>query len=130
MFKRAGRGHEEGGIAATPLGGVALRCPACPDFERNLPEDWKSRPFQYVTLNVPARSTYAFTRWMYRVILSLDANFRLSNRLTRSTATTDPNLTAGRAYLVPEADYAQHIADTEGDDPDPVRFPCLDHGQS
>lgn len=58
---------------------------------------------------------------MYRVILSLDANFRLSNRLTRSSNSTDPNLTEGKAYMVPEPDYLAHIKDTEGKDIDVVR---------
>ncbi|KZV59848.1 hypothetical protein PENSPDRAFT_537814, partial [Peniophora sp. CONT] len=100
MFKRAGRGHEPGGIAGTPAGACAVVCPACPNYEYNLPKDWKTLPFQ----------------WMYRVILSLDANFRLSNRLTRSTQRTDPNLTEGKAYMVPEEDYAAHIKATEGKD--------------
>ncbi|KZV60626.1 hypothetical protein PENSPDRAFT_549935, partial [Peniophora sp. CONT] len=101
MFKRAGRGHEEGGIAATPPGACAVVCPACPNYELNLPTDWATRPFQ----------------WMYRAIFALDANFRLSNRLTRSSNRTDPNLTEGKAYMVPEKDYMAHIRATEGDDP-------------
>lgn len=60
-------------------------------------------------------------RWMYRVILSLDANFRLSNRLTRSSKRTDPNLTEGKAYMVPEDDYMRHIKETEGEEVDVVR---------
>ncbi|VDC00369.1 unnamed protein product [Peniophora sp. CBMAI 1063] len=94
MFKRAGRGHEPGGIAGTPPGACAVVCPACPNADYNLPTDWATRPFQ--------------------VILSLDANFRLSNRLTRSSNQTDPNLTEGKAYMVEEKDYAAHIKATEG----------------
>ena len=59
------------------------------------------------------------------MILSLDANFRLSNRLTRSSRLSDPNLTEGKAYMVPEDDYDAHIADTEGVEPDKVRTPYI-----
>lgn len=48
MFKRAGRGHEEGGIKETPGGACAVVCPACPNYEYNLPQDWAQRPFQFV----------------------------------------------------------------------------------
>lgn len=48
MFKRAGRGHEPGGIAETPAGACAVVCPACPNFDFNLPKDWATRPFQCV----------------------------------------------------------------------------------
>ncbi|VDC01759.1 unnamed protein product [Peniophora sp. CBMAI 1063] len=62
----------------------------------NVPKDWVTSPF----------------RWLYRVILALDANFRLSNKLTKSTKETDPNLTDGRAYMAPWDDYALHTKDT------------------
>ncbi|VDC07778.1 unnamed protein product [Peniophora sp. CBMAI 1063] len=97
MFKRAGRGHEEGGIAGTPPGAAAVLCPACPNFDLNVPADWALSPF----------------RWLYRVILALDANFRLANKLTRSTTQTDPNLTDGRAYMAPWDDYAAYICETD-----------------
>lgn len=61
---------------------------------------------------------------MYRIIVALDANFRLSNRLTRSTNKTNPNLTEGKAYMVPEQDYVDHMADMEGVDIAVVRSGC------
>ncbi|KZV61408.1 hypothetical protein PENSPDRAFT_693448 [Peniophora sp. CONT] len=97
MFKRAGRGHEPGGIAGTPPGGAAVQCPACPNFDMNVPADWALSPF----------------RWLYRVILALDANFRLANKLTRSTTQTDPNLTDGRAYMAPWDDYTAYLCETD-----------------
>ena len=42
MLKRAGRGHEPGGVEATSLGELCLRCPACPRPGYNLPENWQS----------------------------------------------------------------------------------------
>lgn len=45
------------------------------------------------------------------MILALDANFRLSNKM-RSTTERDPNLTDGRAYVAPWDDYATHLLAT------------------
>lgn len=41
MAKRAGRGHDPGGISTTPPGGLALLCPACPQPDINLPQGWE-----------------------------------------------------------------------------------------
>lgn len=43
-LKRAGRGHEEGGVAATKPGELCVKCPACPRPGVNLPEDWEQVP--------------------------------------------------------------------------------------
>jgi hypothetical protein len=42
MLKRSGRGRDPGGAAATPLGELAIECPACPHPDRNLPLNWNS----------------------------------------------------------------------------------------
>ena len=44
MLKRAGRGHEPGGVAATKAGEVCVSCPACPHPDENLPPGWKDTP--------------------------------------------------------------------------------------
>jgi hypothetical protein len=44
MLKRAGRGHDPGGVDATQEGECAILCPACPQPGKNLPDDWKSFP--------------------------------------------------------------------------------------
>ncbi|KAF7296424.1 CxC2 domain-containing protein [Mycena chlorophos] len=44
----AGRGHVTDGFSSTPPGGLAVRCWACPDPERNLPPGWEKEPDQYV----------------------------------------------------------------------------------
>ena len=36
MYKRAGRGHEEDGIATTPPGGLAVLCPVSPHVGKNV----------------------------------------------------------------------------------------------
>lgn len=45
----------------------------------------------------------------------MDANFRLSNKLTRSTNKTDPNLTDGKAYMAPRKDYNLYLQENEGE---------------
>jgi hypothetical protein len=41
-LKRAGRGHEMGGIAETSNGGLMVECPACPHPGCNLPDGWEA----------------------------------------------------------------------------------------
>jgi hypothetical protein len=40
----------------------------------------------------------------------MDANFRLKNRQNKSTDTSDPCLTNGAAYFVPEDDYKLFVS--------------------
>ncbi|PBK59415.1 hypothetical protein ARMSODRAFT_991160 [Armillaria solidipes] len=92
MMMRAGRGQEENGIKTTSPGGLALRCPACPIPYVNLPAGWESA-----------------SRFLYRGILALDANFRLKN-LFRSTKEADPGLHTGLAYFVKYTPYLLHLS--------------------
>jgi hypothetical protein len=41
-LKRAGRGHDSGGIDATSKGELMVECPACPHPGRNLPDGWEN----------------------------------------------------------------------------------------
>ena len=41
-LKRAGCGHDPGGINKTPNGGLMVECPACPHPGHNLPEGWEA----------------------------------------------------------------------------------------
>ncbi|KAJ7358391.1 hypothetical protein DFH08DRAFT_953543 [Mycena albidolilacea] len=78
--KRAKRGHDEGGIAATKQGELAIPCRACPQPGWNLPPNWEN-------IN-------PFYRFIYIVFLAADANFRLGNRCVSSEA-SDPILGDG-----------------------------------
>ena len=51
--------------------------------------------------------------WLYRIKLAMDANFRLANKLTRSTNVSDPYLTQGKAYMAPPKDYDDHLTQME-----------------
>ncbi|KAI0060333.1 hypothetical protein BV25DRAFT_1783282, partial [Artomyces pyxidatus] len=94
MMKRAGRGHDPEGIEGTKPGECAVMCPACPHPGINLPEDWEAAPKD--------RS------WLYRLVLAMDANFRLKNRL-RSSRAKDPGLNTGMAYFVGDDGYSEHL---------------------
>ncbi|KAJ7829807.1 hypothetical protein B0H14DRAFT_2593769 [Mycena olivaceomarginata] len=48
MCKRAGRGHDPGGISATKPGELAIPCRACPHPNINLPLDWADVPAEVV----------------------------------------------------------------------------------
>lgn len=47
-------------------------------------------------------------RWLFRLVLAMDANFRLKNRL-RPRSRTDPGLGTGWAYFVEDDEYRDHI---------------------
>ncbi|TFK67072.1 hypothetical protein BDN72DRAFT_879900 [Pluteus cervinus] len=96
MLKRAGRGHDKGGVNETEQGQCAVLCPACPQPGLNLPKDWKDAP--------------ADKRWLYALFLAMDANFRLRRRIKRGTSeATDPSLSQGWAYFVAPSEYTEHL---------------------
>ena len=42
MLKQSGHGRDPEGAAATLLGELAIKCPACPHPDHNLPLNWNS----------------------------------------------------------------------------------------
>ncbi|KAJ7870848.1 hypothetical protein B0H13DRAFT_2236440 [Mycena leptocephala] len=108
MCKRAGRGHDgkgvpvkEGsselayGIDATQRGELAIACRACPHPGINLPEGWEDAPLDKA--------------WLYQLLLSEDANFKMKGRDT-SSRENDPTLGPGFAYMVAHDAYLKHLA--------------------
>ncbi|KAJ7821558.1 hypothetical protein B0H14DRAFT_3471465 [Mycena olivaceomarginata] len=102
MCKRAGRGHDPGGLSATKPGELAIQCRACPHPDINLPPDWADAP--------------AEVAWIYRLLVSEDANFKMKGR-AQSSRDKDPTLGPGWAYMVASDGYlkflAQHIHEDE-----------------
>ncbi|KAF4580561.1 hypothetical protein EYR38_003160 [Pleurotus pulmonarius] len=94
MFKRAGRGCIEDGIERTETGQLSLACPACPQPGVNIPEGWETADEQ--------------DKYLYSLLVSMDANFRLKNRM-RSSEEADPGLVTGLAYFVEPRGYSQHL---------------------
>ncbi|KAF8883132.1 hypothetical protein BD779DRAFT_1444238, partial [Infundibulicybe gibba] len=90
MLKRSGKGHDVGGSAATKPGECAVMCPTCPQPRMNLPLGWEQAE--------------ASKRYLYRLFLGIDANFRLKRKNVSSNE-VDPGLANGWAYFVGETDF-------------------------
>ncbi|GJF00735.1 CxC2 domain-containing protein [Phanerochaete sordida] len=94
MLKRSGRGHILDAVKNVQPGDLCLRCPACPRPGVNLPDNWDS-----VSDDL---------RFMYLLILAIDANFRLKRRAVSNDA-RDPGLLSGRGYFAEDESYREHI---------------------
>ncbi|KAJ7874250.1 hypothetical protein B0H13DRAFT_1894635, partial [Mycena leptocephala] len=71
MMKRAGRGHSLSGVAGTAQGELALRCRACLQDGRNVPDGWDKINWDEMPEDL---------RYKYFLFLSPDCNFHLINR--------------------------------------------------
>ncbi|KAK7045182.1 CxC2 domain-containing protein [Favolaschia claudopus] len=100
-LKRAGRGHDPRGVESTALGECAVRCWACPQDGRNLPDGWREVDAKY--------------QFLYMLILAVDANFRLRNRI-RVHEIDDPSLGPGWGYWVEPNSYREHLKNYVGED--------------
>ncbi|KAJ7624691.1 hypothetical protein FB45DRAFT_836724 [Roridomyces roridus] len=92
--KRAGRGHDEllHGIEATAPGECGIDCRACPVPGVNVPDEYAPED-----------------AWLYQLLLSQDANFKLKGRDT-SSRDKDPALGPGFAYVVANDQYLAHLS--------------------
>ncbi|KAJ7771164.1 hypothetical protein B0H14DRAFT_3509188 [Mycena olivaceomarginata] len=92
--KRAGRANEANGLAGTAERELAVRCWACPHDKRNLPSDWREvdKKFQF----------------LYMLLVALDANFKLKNRM-RLNEKPDPPLGPGLGYFAHPNKYRRHL---------------------
>ncbi|KAJ7609963.1 hypothetical protein FB45DRAFT_982292 [Roridomyces roridus] len=92
--KRAGRGHDEllHGIKATAPGECGIDCRACPVPGVNIPDEYTPED-----------------AWLYQLLLSQDANFKLKGRDT-SSRDKDPSLGPGFAYVVANDQYLAHLS--------------------
>ncbi|KAJ7051050.1 hypothetical protein C8F01DRAFT_1263316 [Mycena amicta] len=87
-------GHELSGVAGTAPGELAIACWACPRAGFNLPEGWESRPDS--------------EKFLDTLVLALDANFRLKNRI-RKNERHDPSFGSGWSYFVETEGYKNHL---------------------
>ncbi|KAK6984039.1 CxC2 domain-containing protein [Favolaschia claudopus] len=93
-LKRSGRAHASDGVESTGRGQCAVRCWACPQEGVNLPEGWQDVAPEY--------------QFLFMLILAVDANFRMRNRL-RANAHYDPPLGSGWGYMQEFKAYKQHL---------------------
>ncbi|KAJ6474617.1 hypothetical protein C8R47DRAFT_1221017 [Mycena vitilis] len=91
---RAGRAHDPAGVNATQLGENTVVCWPCPHDGRNLPADWRDVDPRY--------------KFLYMLIVALDANFKLRNRL-RTNEINDPSLGPGWGVFVEPTAYKEHL---------------------
>ncbi|KAJ7690749.1 hypothetical protein B0H17DRAFT_1159968 [Mycena rosella] len=92
--KRAGRAHDILGLDATPLGGCTVLCWACPQDGKNLPAGWRDVALEF--------------RFLYMLLLAVDASFRLKNRI-RKNEVYNPSFGSGWGHLVEEKPYKKHL---------------------
>ncbi|KAJ7837463.1 hypothetical protein B0H13DRAFT_1912461 [Mycena leptocephala] len=93
-IKRAGRTHDPAGIDSTEMRSCAVICWACPQDGRNLPENWRDVDPRF--------------RFLFMLMLAVDANFRLKNRM-RTNEIDDPPLGPGWSYWVESGRYKKHL---------------------
>ncbi|KAJ7156559.1 hypothetical protein C8R43DRAFT_1125754 [Mycena crocata] len=98
--KRAGRGHDPAGVDETKLRDCAVICWACPYDGRNLPADWRDVDPKF--------------RFLYMLLLAVDANFKLKNR-KRANEIDDPSLGPGWGYWVEPRRYRRHLSGYVGE---------------
>ncbi|KAH9846598.1 hypothetical protein C2E23DRAFT_872278 [Lenzites betulinus] len=91
-LKRCGRGHDPAGVEGTSPGELAVRCPACPRPNVNLPPNWDT-----VSDDL---------RFLYFMTVAIDACFRLKRRAV-SDAGKDPILGSGWGYFVEDTGYQE-----------------------
>ncbi|KAJ7029504.1 hypothetical protein C8F04DRAFT_1264960 [Mycena alexandri] len=95
---RAGRGHDPAGVANTKNGECGALCWTCPHDKINIPEGWQDVSPEF----------RPSPKFLYMLLLAMDANFRLKSRL-RSNARDDPPLGDGWGHLVEEGPYKKHL---------------------
>ncbi|KAJ7041760.1 hypothetical protein C8F04DRAFT_1176851 [Mycena alexandri] len=84
----------DSGVNGTKTGEAGVNCWACPQDKKNLPPNWR---------NVEPRF-----RFLYMLLLAMDANFRLKNRM-RHNEIDDPPLGPGWSYWVEPDRYQRHL---------------------
>ncbi|KAJ7121221.1 hypothetical protein C8R46DRAFT_929163 [Mycena filopes] len=93
-LRRAAHGHDLRGIVAILKGECMVKCWPCPFNGRNTPPDWES--------------VHPKHRYLFRLILAMDANFKMKNRI-RAHEHDDPSLGPGwGAFVEPQA-YKKHL---------------------
>lgn len=111
MLKKAGRGHEPGGVDGTQPGELCTRCPACPRPGYNIPDNWETVSDELkwvVRLNCVVTFTYFHGRYLYMQFIAIDANFRLKRRAI-STYERDPALGSGWGFFVEGPPYREYV---------------------
>ncbi|KAJ7170643.1 hypothetical protein C8R43DRAFT_1120404 [Mycena crocata] len=92
--KRAGVGNAASGLKGTAKGGMAVLCWACPQDGINLPKGWRDVDPEF--------------RFLYMLLLAVDVNFRLRNRI-RKNEIDNASFGPGLGCLVDYEPYREHL---------------------
>ncbi|KAJ7754658.1 hypothetical protein DFH07DRAFT_868558 [Mycena maculata] len=103
---RAGRGHDDSGIAGTAQGELAPLCRQCPQPGKNLETDWEKINWDLMPEDL---------RYKYFTFLAQDCNFRLINR-DISTEAKDPIVDDGLGHFVNNSLYTTYLRDHVSDE--------------
>jgi len=118
MLKWGGRGHDKTGAAGTKPGELAVQCPSCPRPGINLPEGWEDAPegmrYEYPLWRLNSL-TDTLSRFLYMMIICMDANFRLKNNLV-SNYSQDPGLGTGWSYMLERKPYENYVLSRTNDE--------------
>ncbi|KAI9056786.1 hypothetical protein FKP32DRAFT_1615644 [Trametes sanguinea] len=117
MRVRAGRGHDPTGVMGTKPGELAVRCPACPHPDINLPPNWET-----VSDDL---------KFLYWLAVAMDVCFRLKRRAV-SSVDKDPILGNGWAYFLEYFGYRELLSQYEKQDEmsSCTGFSALDHANT
>ncbi|KAJ7236985.1 hypothetical protein C8J57DRAFT_1529783 [Mycena rebaudengoi] len=92
--KRSARAFYSDGLVNTKAGELAVLWWPCPHNKKNLPEGWEDVAPEW--------------RFLYILLLALDANFRLKNRI-QVNEHQDHSLGSGWGYFVERKAYRRHL---------------------
>ncbi|KAJ7027466.1 hypothetical protein C8F04DRAFT_965213 [Mycena alexandri] len=98
-MKRAGRGHDDSGVAGTGQGELTTDCRMCPHAGKNLEDGWDKIEWDKMDEDLSYKNF---------LMLAADANFKLINRNV-SSEQRDPVVDDGAGYFCNRADYTAHI---------------------
>ncbi|KAI9070213.1 hypothetical protein FKP32DRAFT_1558354 [Trametes sanguinea] len=117
MLQRGGRGHDPSGVCGTQPGELAVRCPACPHPNINLPENWESISDDL--------------KYMYMLTIAIDACFRLKRRAV-SSEDKNPILGSGWAYFLEDTGFKEILSSYQKQDEisSCTGFAAMDHADS
>ncbi|SJL15740.1 uncharacterized protein ARMOST_19245 [Armillaria ostoyae] len=101
MLKRGGRAHFNDGVVTTGPHNLAVLCPSCPCPGINLPEGWEEA--------LPE------LRFLYVLIICMDANFCLKNQMV-SSYSCNPGLRIGLGYFVPQEAFDTFVLNHTSDE--------------
>ncbi|PBK83329.1 hypothetical protein ARMGADRAFT_1048466 [Armillaria gallica] len=94
-------GHIDDGVDIMQPHDLAVLCPSCPQPGINLPEGWEEAPTEL--------------RFLYVLLLCMDANFWLKNQIA-SSYFHDPGLSIGWGYFVPRKPYNEYVLNHTSDE--------------